>query len=408
MYLQTCDWLTRATCSDPSLCLSQWGYCGTGSAYCGTGCQAGPCTGTTTIVSSTTSGAGLGCSDSSLCLSQWGYCGTGSAYCGTGCQAGPCTGTTVTTARTIAATTKATTAKATTTTTTTTIRTTATPITTRTNLVTTSATSGGGLSCSDPSLCLSQWGYCGTGSAYCGTGCQAGPCTGITTTTIRTATTVSSSTNGNGSIAIINDSTFACVFNTINSTLRATRFDGLKATGWTPVNNDEAAVFLAHVFHETGGLSTMREYCAPGCGSQYSGSWCSISAAPGKLYYGRGWFQLSWPCNYYSAGLSLGVDLLADPDKVENDPQLAVSTALWFYNANGMAAPAQIGDFAATTRIINGALECNNGPGYANQLTRYKASLRKIKTTAVFRYSDLIIEGKIRTNQYDYFFVKYV
>ncbi|CAF2457794.1 unnamed protein product [Rotaria sp. Silwood2] len=112
------------------------------------------------------------------------------------------------------------------------------------------------------------------------------------------------------------------------------------------------------------------------CGPQYSGSWCSISGAPGKLYYGRGWFQLSWPCNYYSAGQSLGVDLLADPDKVENDPQVAVSTALWFYDANGMAAPAQIGDFASTTRLINGAIECNNGPGYTNQLTRVETYKR--------------------------------
>ncbi|CAF2007246.1 unnamed protein product, partial [Rotaria magnacalcarata] len=33
----------RAPCPDPSMCLSEWGYCGTGPIYCGPGCQAGPC-----------------------------------------------------------------------------------------------------------------------------------------------------------------------------------------------------------------------------------------------------------------------------------------------------------------------------------------------------------------------------
>jgi len=30
---------------EPNECLSQWGYCGTTSAYCGEGCKGGPCTG---------------------------------------------------------------------------------------------------------------------------------------------------------------------------------------------------------------------------------------------------------------------------------------------------------------------------------------------------------------------------
>jgi len=34
------------------------------------------------------------CADSSLCCSKYGYCGSTSDYCGTGCQSGPCTGST--------------------------------------------------------------------------------------------------------------------------------------------------------------------------------------------------------------------------------------------------------------------------------------------------------------------------
>lgn len=192
---------------------------------------------------------------------------------------------------------------------------------------------------------------------------------------------------------IITDQNFACAFNTTNAATRKNRLDGLRKSGWAPFNKDEAAVFLAHVFHETDGLKVIREYCAPGqsapriplagsflsessisnlsgCGSQYAGSWCAIQGKPGKLYYGRGWFQLSWPCNYHAAGIALGVDLLSNPDWLEQKDDLAVKTAIWFYKTNKMDGPAKQGDFAATTRIINGKLECNGGSGAANQKKR--------------------------------------
>lgn len=63
---------------------------------------------------------------------------------------------------------------------------------------------------------------------------------------------------------IITDKNFACVFNTIDAATRKSRLDGLRKSGWKPTNKDEAAVFLAHVFHESDGLKAMREHCAPG------------------------------------------------------------------------------------------------------------------------------------------------
>jgi predicted chitinase len=114
------------------------------------------------------------------------------------------------------------------------------------------------------------------------------------------------------------------------------------------------------------------------CGSHYAGSWCSIQGKPDKLYYGRGWFQLSWPCNYHAAGQALAIDLLNNPDLVEQQQDVAVKTAIWFYYENGMANPARQGNFAATTRIINGQFECDGGSGYSNQLTRV-ATYRRIR-----------------------------
>ena len=214
--------------------------------------------------------------------------------------------------------------------------------------------------CEDPTMCRSQWGYCGVDIEYCGSDCRAGPCL---------ATTIAPS-------GIINEDNFACVFDTLDNQTRAERFNGLKQSRWQPVNEEEAAVFLAHVFHETDGLKTMREYCAPECGAHYASSWCDVQGKPDKLYYGRGWFQLSWPCNYHAAGQVLNVDLLSDPDLVESRQDLAILTALWFYRTNGIDVFAQQGDFAETTRKINGALECDGGPNAASQVQRVEIYAR--------------------------------
>ncbi|CAF1121649.1 unnamed protein product [Rotaria sordida] len=207
--------------------------------------------------------------------------------------------------------------------------------------------------CPDHKMCRSKWGYCGTGHEYCGDGCTAGPCFGG-----NNGGNGNNGGGGGGGGSIITDQNFACAFNTIDAGTRQSRLNGLRNSGWKPSNKDEAAVFLAHVFHETDGLKTIREYCAPGCGSHYAGSWCSIQGTP--------------------AGKALGIDLLNSPDLVEQQQDIAVKTAVWFYNANNMAGPAKQGDFAATTRIINGALECNRGSGYNNQLTRV-ATYKRIR-----------------------------
>ncbi|KAG4086883.1 glycoside hydrolase/deacetylase [Neocallimastix lanati (nom. inval.)] len=80
------------------LCCSKYGYCGKTEEYCGTGCQSGygKCLKTTSkkpvqtnAVKVSTNGK-CGPKDGSCpnnkCCSQYGYCGTSSAYCGNGCQ----------------------------------------------------------------------------------------------------------------------------------------------------------------------------------------------------------------------------------------------------------------------------------------------------------------------------------
>jgi len=71
------------------LCCSPYGYCGTGTAYCGSSSStvaptvAPTAAPTAAPTSPSTKGCGTGpaCA-AGLCCSQYGYCGTGTAYCG--------------------------------------------------------------------------------------------------------------------------------------------------------------------------------------------------------------------------------------------------------------------------------------------------------------------------------------
>ena len=100
--------------------------------------------------------------------------------------------------------------------------------------------------------CCSKWGYCGKTDGYCGEGCQSGPCK-VAPNTIHDGFNITSEA-------------FACAFPNIDDDLRVRRLKGLtqamELMKWKVVNSTEAAVFLAHVSHETDGLKTLVEYCS--------------------------------------------------------------------------------------------------------------------------------------------------
>ncbi|WP_306327770.1 glycoside hydrolase family 19 protein [Streptomyces venezuelae] len=139
-------------------------------------------------------------------------------------------------------------------------------------------------------------------------------------------------------------------------------------TGSDTVKKQEAAAFLANVSHETGGLVHIVEqntanyphYCDSG--QPYG---CPAGQA---AYYGRGPIQLSWNFNYKAAGDALGIDLLNNPWRVEQDPAVAMQTGLWYWNTQSgpgtmTAHNAMVNGagFGQTIWAINGSLECNGG-----------------------------------------------
>lgn len=110
------------------------------------------------------------------------------------------------------------------------------------------------------------------------------------------------------------------------------------------------------------------------CGS-YQSSWCDIEALDNIQYYGRGWFQLSYPCNYHNAGKAIGLDLLKNPNLVSESEKIAASTAIWYFKETGMDKLAQEGFFANTTRKLN-EYECQGKAGYHMQAARIKTFQR--------------------------------
>ena len=73
------------------------------------------------------------------------------------------------------------------------------------------------------------------------------------------------------------------------------------------------------------------QYCAAGDPCSAAGEEINCPCAQGKTYHGRGPMQLSWNYNYKPAGDALGVDLLSNPEKITQDPDLAFSTAIYFW-----------------------------------------------------------------------------
>ncbi|OQV16395.1 putative Acidic endochitinase SP2 [Hypsibius exemplaris] len=150
----------------------------------------------------------------------------------------------------------------------------------------------------------------------------------------------------------------------------------------------ELAMFLANVFQESDGLRAKKEYNPP------AGAYQAPGGAPGKRYYGRGYLQLSWVYNYKAASQALYKDdrLVKDPDQVATKDDVAWDTAFWYWSANVHSAPGvSEGKFGATTKAINGALECGGAAVGTEQAKRRFEFYKKI--SAAFKLSGKPVEN---------------
>jgi len=118
------------------------------------------------------------------------------------------------------------------------------------------------------------------------------------------------------------------------------------------------ANFLGQAAHESGSWRYLREIWGPSPAQRgYEGRADLGNCRPGdgRLFCGRGLFQLTGRGNYARAGKALGLDLETHPQLVEQ-PAIAWRTALWFWTTHNLDALADAGREDDITRKINGGV----------------------------------------------------
>jgi putative chitinase len=123
-----------------------------------------------------------------------------------------------------------------------------------------------------------------------------------------------------------------------------------------------ASAFLAQIAHESAELKYMEEIWGPTAQqkkyeppSDLAKRLGNTQPGDGFRYRGRGPIQITGRANYKKYGDLLGVDLEENPD-LASTPQYAFSTAGVFWRLNGLNELADVQDFIAITKRINGGL----------------------------------------------------
>lgn len=117
---------------------------------------------------------------------------------------------------------------------------------------------------------------------------------------------------------------------------------------------NEAAMFLAHLIHESDGFQRRSEQSS------------EINKGSGGRYYGRGYLMLTQDYNYRAASLAIFGDerLLENPDIVSDSEDMSMRVSVWFWqNYVRPAGGPSKNNFGLTTKMIACPLKppCNEG-----------------------------------------------
>lgn len=118
------------------------------------------------------------------------------------------------------------------------------------------------------------------------------------------------------------------------------------------------AAFLAQIGHESGALHWTVEIWGPSIAqSHYENRDDLGNKLPGDgfRFRGRGLIQTTGRSNYHSTGRALGVDLIANPERLA-EPELAARSAGYFWKTHGCNEFADREQFVLLTRRINGGV----------------------------------------------------
>jgi putative chitinase len=116
--------------------------------------------------------------------------------------------------------------------------------------------------------------------------------------------------------------------------------------------------FLATIAEESGELQYTREIWGPTPAQKtYEGRVDLGNTEPGdgRRFKGRGLISITGRDNYRKASQALGVDYVTNPELMQY-PEEATRTACWWWGAHGLNELADVPDFVAVTRRVNGGL----------------------------------------------------
>ncbi|NMY24338.1 glycoside hydrolase family 19 protein [Pseudomonas sp. WS 5410] len=133
------------------------------------------------------------------------------------------------------------------------------------------------------------------------------------------------------------------------------------------------AAFIAQVGHESGQLRYVREIWGPTAqqaGYEGRADLGNTVKGDGSKYRGRGLVQITGRANCAACGEALGLDLINQPELLEQ-PQHAAMSAAWFWSTKGLNTLADKGEFVKITRRINGGTN-----GMADRQALYTQALK--------------------------------
>lgn len=118
------------------------------------------------------------------------------------------------------------------------------------------------------------------------------------------------------------------------------------------------AHFIAQACHETEGFRYLKEIWGPTPAQEgYEGRADLGNDRPGdgRLYCGRGIFQLTGRANYARIGAALQLPLEVEPE-LARDPQISTRIACHYWQTHCINVPADADNIARVTRLVNGGL----------------------------------------------------
>jgi putative chitinase len=131
-------------------------------------------------------------------------------------------------------------------------------------------------------------------------------------------------------------------------------------------NEKRCAAFLAQISHESGNLRYVEEI-ADGSNYEFREDLGNLEfealqiahalgTTTGRMYKGYGLIQITGYYNHKKCGKALGLDLIHTPYLLKK-PEYAVQSAMWFWNTHGCNELADVFNFKAITRRINGGVK---------------------------------------------------